>query len=174
MAKTKAQKQEALAVLQDKFAKAKTVVFVDYTGSSVEAITGLRQNAKDSGSEYLVAKKTLVSKAAQEQGVEGYDADSLHGNLGVLFGYEDEVSPAKLAKDFTKQVESFNILAGVMEGSFIQADAVNQLASLPSKEELLAKLVGSLNSPLSGLVGVLNGVQREFVQVLSAVADKKQ
>ncbi len=174
MAKTRAQKEEALASLQEKFVAAKTIVFVDYTGSPVEAITGLRHASREAGSEYLVAKKTLVSRVAQEQGIQGFDSNQLNGNLGVLFGYQDEIVPAKLAKDFTKKVESFRIMAGVMEGGFINADAVNRLAALPSKEELLAKMVGSLSAPLSGLVGVLSGVQRQFVQVLAAVADQKK
>lgn len=174
MAKTRAQKEEALSVLAAKLADAKTTVFVDYTGINVEAATELRRKAKEAGAEYLVAKKTLVSKAVQEQGVEGYDVSQLHGNLGILLGYEDEVAPAKLAKETSQKVESFNILAGIMEGVFIGQASVTQLADLPSKEELLAKLVGSLNSPLSGMVGVLSGVQRQFVQALSAIADQKQ
>jgi large subunit ribosomal protein L10 len=173
MAKTRQQKEEALVQIKEKLNNAKTVVFVDYAGLTVEQVTELRNLSRKGGSEYLVAKKTLLNRAANEQGIQGYDASQINGNLGILFGYEDEIAPAKIAKDFSKGKESFKILAGIMEGQFIAQDAVQQLASLPSKEELLAKLVGSLNAPLSGLVGVLNGVQRDFVRTLKAISEAK-
>jgi len=173
MAKSRQQKVEALSSVKEKLAAAKTVVFVDYSGLTVEAATALRRQSKEQGAEYLVTKKTLLAKATAEQGVSGYDCAALTGNLGELFGFTDEVAPAKLAKDTTKTSKTFKILAGIMEGSFINNLQVEQLAALPSKDMLLAKLVGSLNSPLSGLVNVFAGNQRGLVRVLQSIADSK-
>ena len=172
MAKTRQQKEEELALLKGKCADAKTAVFVDYTGTNVEGATQLRNNSREVGAEYLVAKKTLLSQAATEA-VEGFDATSLHGNLGVLFGFGDEVAPARIAKNFSKTIESFTVLAGVMEGKFIDSTKVNQLADLPSRDELLAKVVGSLNAPISGFVNVLAGNMRGLVTALKGIADSK-
>ncbi|MCC6638979.1 50S ribosomal protein L10 [Candidatus Falkowbacteria bacterium] len=161
MAKSRQQKEATLSKLQDSFAKAKTVVFVDYAGVTVEDSTKLRQNSKAAGSEFFVAKKTLIKRAIADNKISDFDDSVLQGNIGVVFGYDDVVAPAKVAKDFGKGKEKFSILAGIMEGAFLPKDAVMKLASLPSKQELYQKLVGTLNAPISS-----------FARVLSRIAEK--
>ena len=163
MAKTRIQKEETLAKLQDSFAKAKTVVFVNYSGLTVEDSTNLRKASKASGAEYFVAKKSLIKRAATEKGVKDFNDNSLTGNVGVVFGYEDEVAPAKAVKDFGKGKETFSILAGIMEGNFLDQATILQLASLPSKQELYQMLVGTLSAPISS-----------FARVLSRIAEKNE
>lgn len=163
MAKTLQKKQVELTKLEEKFPKAQSMVFVDYTGMTVGEATSIRKKAKASGTEYLVAKKTLMKKAAEKAGVQGFDGASLSGNVAVLLGYDDVIAPAKVASEFAKTSEHLKVLSGVMESSFINKAAVMQLASLPSKQELYYMLVSVLNAPIAG-----------FVRALSGIADKSK
>lgn len=172
MPKTKEQKQQILENLKDKLGKSKSVVFSSDNGATVQTIEELRQELRKNGAEYMVAKKTLLKMATKD--VEGENqVNDLTGSVGLTFSYEDEVAGANIVNKFAKGNEAIELSGGILEGSFIMPDMVKRLANLPSKEELLAKLVGSLNSPLSGMVGVLSGVPRSFVGVLSAIKDKK-
>jgi len=175
MAKTRAQKQEVIESLVDKFSNAKSAVFVDYKGISVTDAADLRQQAKDAGGEYLVAAKTLIQKALEQSGDKKdlVDPTQLEGNIALIFGFEDEVAPAKIAYDFGKGKEVFEIRGGIMGAQFMELSQVEALAKLPSREELLAKVVGSLNAPVSGFVNVLAGNLRGLVNVLNAVKDQK-
>lgn len=174
MAKTKAQKQEAIDSLVDKFSRAKSTVFVDYKGITVSDAADLRKEAKSSGGEYLVAPKTLMQKGLEGAKMDDLvDAKNLEGNLAVLFGFEDEVAPAKIAYDFGKEKDVFEIRGGIMESKFMELAEVQTLAKLPSKQELLAKVVGSMNAPVSGFVNVLAGNIRGLANVLNAIKDQK-
>jgi len=133
---------------------------------------GLREKASQSGVEVFVAKKTLLDIAAKEAGLEGVDPKQFSGSILTAVA-QDEVSAAKLLNELTKENEDVQLVAGVLEGKGIDAEEVAQLASLPGKEELLAKLVGSLNSPVSGFVNALAGNVRGLVTVLSAIQEKK-
>ncbi len=174
MAKSRAQKELTLATVTEKYGKAKSAVFIDYTGLTVADVTELRKKCKEQGAEYLVAKKTLFRKALEQQGMEiGSNLKVLQGNLGAIFGYEDEITPARITKEFGKGHEKMAVRAGIMEGKFIDVAMVKALSSLPSKQELLGKLVGSINAPVSGFVNVLAGNLRGFVRVLDAVRAQK-
>lgn len=173
MPKTKEQKQEALKVVQDKLKDSKATVFSSDTGSNVKTIEELRKELKDNDAEYLVIKKTLLKKAIENMG-ETDQLDSLNGSVAVTFSYNDEVSGAKILNKYAKGSEVLNLGGGILENAFIVPEMVKKLATLPSKEELLARLVGTLNSPLSGFVGVLSGTTRNFVGVLNAIKDKKE
>ncbi|PLX24822.1 50S ribosomal protein L10 [Candidatus Parcubacteria bacterium] len=172
MPKTKEQKKQILETLKDKLGKSKSVVFSSDNGATVQVIEELRQELRKNGAEYMVTKKTLLKKVTKD--IEGENqVNDLTGSVGLTFSYEDEVAGANIVNKFAKSNQAIELSGGVLEGSFIMPDMVKRLATLPSKEELLAKLVGSINSPLSGMVGVLSGVPRNFVGVLSAIKDKK-
>ncbi|MCD4761064.1 50S ribosomal protein L10 [bacterium] len=173
MPKTKEQKKEILQSLKDKIAKSKSVVFSSDNGLNVKISEELRKELKNSNAEYLVTKKTLLKLATKDLG-ESEIVNDLSGSVALTLSYEDEVSGAKVLNKYAKANESLELGGGILEGEFILADMVKRLASIASREQLLAQLVGSLKSPITGMVGVLNGVQRNFVGVLSAIKDQKE
>ncbi|MFA5128743.1 MAG: 50S ribosomal protein L10 [Patescibacteria group bacterium] len=173
MPKTKEQKKQTLAELEDNFKKSKAAVFVNFQGLNVKDVTALRNILRKEKIEYEVAKKTLLKLAVEKTGQEGVDPKSFDGNIAVVFGFEDEVMPAKVLNQFGATHEALKIIGGTLENKFIDAAKVMELANIPGKQELLAKLVGSINSPVSGFVNVLAGNLRGLVQVLKAASEKK-
>ncbi|RJQ34866.1 50S ribosomal protein L10 [Candidatus Parcubacteria bacterium] len=172
MPKTKEQKKQILDNLQEKLASSKAVVFSSDSGVTVQSVAALRKELRNSGAEYLVAKKTLLRMATKDVSGDS-QVENLRGSVGLVLSYDDEISGAKIANKFAKTNEAFVLSGGILEGAFILPDMVQKLATLPTKDQLLAKLVGTLNSPISGMVGVLSGVPRSFVAVLSAIKEKK-
>ena len=128
---------------------------------------------REAGVKYMVAKNTFIRIAAKEAGIEGLDSVLEH-NTALAFSAEDPVAPAKILNDFSKDHKALELKAGVLDGKVIAVDEVKALAELPSREELLAKLVGSMQAPISGLVNVLQGTIRNFVYTLEAVRQKKE
>jgi len=173
MPKTKEQKKQIVDDLADKLAKFKSLVFTDYKGLTVAEASAIRKLAREQGAEYLVAKKTLIQLALDKAGFKDIDVKNMTGNLALVVGFEDEVAPAKLAANFAKDHEALKLLGGIMENKFIDLAQVEALSKIPSKVELLAKLVGSLNSPISGFVNVLAGNLRGLLTVLNAIKDQK-
>ena len=166
-----AKKEAAIAELQRKLAGSTNLFLTDYTGLTVEQITRLRGELRKDGSSYAVVKNTLFSIAAADlaKTLEKY----LAGPTGVVFAGEDPVAPAKALKTFSDDVKAIGIKAAYIEGRIVDAKEVMVLASLPSKQELIARLVGSLASPLRGLVTVLSGNQSGLVRVLNAIREQK-
>lgn len=173
MAKTKEQKKQTLTELEDNFAKSKAAVFVNFQGLNVKDTTTLRNLLRKENIKYEVAKKTLLKLAAGKTGQEGVDPKSFQGNIAVAFGFEDEITPAKILNQFRATHDALKIIGGTFEKKYIDATKVIELANIPSKTELLAKLVGSINSPVSGFVNVLAGNLRGLVQVLKSISEKK-
>lgn len=173
MPKTKEQKKAVIQELKDRLQKIKSAVFVNFAGLKMKDAQKLREKSWAEGVDYNVVKKTLLKIALNEAGLGDFDTKKLEGNIGLAFGYSDELAAPKFIADFAKSNESIKILGGILEDKFIEAGEVKSLAALPSKNELLSKLVGSLASPLSGLFNVLQGNLRGLIQVLSAVRDKK-
>lgn len=172
MAITRSQKEEILQELVDKFKQAKSVVFAEYRGLTVKDVARVRAELRAKGVDYKVAKKTLLRLAAKEAGMEEIPNEVMEGPISAVFSFEDEVSGPKIIHTLGKELEGLTLKGGVMDGKLLtQADAV-QLASIPSREELLAKLVGSMKAPISGFHGVLYGTMRQFVGTLQAIADK--
>ena len=167
------EKAGKVAELKDLLTSSKGVVLVDYCGLTVAEDTELRSKMREAGVKYMVAKNTFIRIAAQEAGIEGLDAYLEH-NTAVAFSAEDPVAPAKILNDFSKDHKALEIKAGVLDGKVIGRDEVKAVAELPSREELLAKLVGSMQAPISGLVNVLQGTIRNFVYTLEAVRQKKE
>lgn len=176
MPKTKAQKVEAVAAIADRLHQSAGAVFADFTGVKINEIEELRKKSRAEGCEYLVVKKTLFKRAAKDESIS-FDASTITGALSILFGFSDPVAPAKVAKNFVKGHAAMRILGGLIrEADIVRAldqTGVSALGDLPSRDELRARMVGSIAAPLRGLVGVLQGNLRKFVYVLNAINKAK-
>lgn len=174
MPKTKVQKQEIVRDLTHKAAKAKSVVFAQFGGLTVKENEALRKELKKENSEYCVAKKTLLDLSFKDLKLENLSVKGMEGRIAAIFGYEDEVAPAKILSKFKKDLkEKIEFAGGILENKFLSKEEVTALSQLPSKQELYAKIVGSINAPVSGFVNVLAGNLRGLVTVLKAVSEKK-
>lgn len=170
---TKKQKQELVNDLAARLKEAKSAVFVDFKGLNVKDTTELKRALRKAQVEYEVVRKTLLDIALKQAGVEGAEARKLEGQIAVSFSAVDEVTPAKIIDTFAKKNENVKMVGGVLESKIMDAAQVKALAKVPSKEELLAQLVGTLNAPVSGFVNVLAGNIRGLVQVLGAIKQQK-
>ena len=168
MPKTKAQKIEKVADLTQKLGRAKSVVFADYQGLTMNQLSDLRNKLRDIGAELEVTKNTLIklSLPANYQ----LPATALEGPTATLFSYEDEIAPIKILVKAFKDAQKGSVKSGLLNNDILDASVINRLANLPTKLELQAKLVGSLSSPLYGLVNVL---LRNLVYVLNQIKQKK-
>lgn len=169
------EKQAVVSELKDKLSNTKGAVLTSYRGLSVAQDTKLRRKLREAGVEYRVVKNTLTRIAAREAGIEGLD-QYLEGPTAIAISNTDPVAPAKLLSDFIKEnkLQALEIKAGLVEGQVIDAGSVKALASLPPKEVLIAKMLGSMQAPLSGLVNVLQGNIRNLVYALEAVRQQKE
>ena len=172
MAKSRKEKESLVKTYAEKAKLAKSMVFVSFKGLKVKDEVALRKKCRDAGGEYMVVKKTLMNIALKDAGIK-VDTSDLSGDVGTVFGFEDEIVAPKIVKEFSKTNEALSPIAGILEQAFIDKSKVLALSQLPSKKELLSKLVGSLSSPISGFVRVLAGNLRGLVQVLKAVSEKK-
>lgn len=172
MSKTKVQKQAIVTELADKFRRMKSAVFTSIAGYTMPDADKLRAKGRKQGVDFVVTKKTLLLRALKDVGIEPPEG-SLQGSILTSIGFEDEVAPAKLIAELIKEKEAIKMIGGILEGKLVDAASVKQLAKLPGKQELLAKLVGSLNAPVSGFVNVLAGNLRAFVYALNAVKESK-
>jgi large subunit ribosomal protein L10 len=163
---SKKQKQEIINNLVDKLSRQKAVIFSDYTGLKVSQIQELRRELREKGIDYQVAKKTLIDLALEKAGFKNVRVKELPGQIALVFGYQDEVLPAKILYNFAKGNESLKILAGLVQGEYLESEAVINLAKLPSREELLAKLVSNVGAPLAGLINTLQGNLRKLIFIL--------
>lgn len=170
---TKQQKIELVKGLTGKIKASKSAVFVDYKGLKVKDSTDLKRSLRKAGVDYVVVRKTLLDIALKNAGIEGASIKALDGQIALSLSNTDEVSGAKIIDTFSKTNENVKMLGGVLGMQVMNADEVKALAKIPSKEELLAKLVGTLNAPISGFVNVLAGNLRGLVQVLNAVKEQK-
>lgn len=148
------------------------MVFVDYRGLSVEEMTEIRKELRAKGVELKVMKQTLFEIAANDAGAEIDMASIANHPVAIAFG-KDEVEPAKVIYEFAKKHENLEMVGGALNGKSISMDALKSLALMPSREEMYAKIVGSLASPLRGIASVLQGNLRGLVSVLSQYSDSK-
>lgn len=156
-------KKQAVADMVEKLKKAQSGILVDYRGLTVSEDTDLRNKLREAGVEYKVVKNTLTRFAANEVGFEELDP-VLNGPTSLALSYEDPVAPAKIIAEFAKGNEKLEIKSGFLDGKVISLDEIKQLASTPSKDVLLAKLLGSLNSPVSSLARVLQVIVDKGVE----------
>lgn len=157
--------------IKEKFSKAKTLAFVDYRGLTVAEDTNLRRQFREAGCEYKVYKNRLMLKALSDLGIE-CPANLLEGTTAVAIGYEDEVAPAKIVSDCVEKSKKMAIKFGILNGVRVDAQDIEALAKLPSKEVLIAKLLGTLNNTASSLCRVLTAPTRGLAVALNAIATK--
>ncbi|MEX1308368.1 MAG: 50S ribosomal protein L10 [Eubacteriales bacterium] len=166
-------KKQQVEEVKQKFEKSKSILFYDYRGLTVDEVSELRNQFRAAGVEYKVIKNNILRRAAKEQNIEGLDS-ILTGPTAAVFGYNDAVSGPKVLVDFVKKVKKTEIKVGVLSGDVVDVEQIKQLASLPTREELIAKLAGTLNAPIGGLAMALNAIPSGFARALAAVRDQKQ
>jgi len=171
--KVLAQKKEVVAQLKEKISGAVAGVFVDYRGLTVEQDTKLRNELRKGGVEYKVVKNTLTRFAVSGTDYESLDP-LLHGPTSMALSFDDAVAPAKILSEFSKKNAGFDIKAGFISGKVINANEIGELAELPPREVLIAKVLGGFNAPISGLANVLSANLRGLVVALNAIAEQKQ
>ena len=171
MALTKEKKQKNLKDLKENISKQKSIIFVDFSKVNSKDLFSLRKKLKEAGCVLKVGKKTLIRIAFGQSNISFWNKikNSIPGQLALVFGIEDELSPAKISNQFSKTNENFKILGGIFENRFIEKEKVLALANLPSREELLGKMVGSLLAPMSGFMNVLQGNIKGLIVVLSKI-----
>ncbi len=169
---TRLQKEELVKSLASKLKDSKAVVFSDFKGLAVKDMTVLRNELREKGIDFKVLKKTLISIALKDAGIE-MDLKKMEGQIAIAVSQGDEVEAAKIIAKMAKVNENLKIAGGILGKKILSTEEVMALSKLPSKDELLAKLVGTLNAPVSGFVNVLAGNIRGLVQVLKAVSEVK-
>ena len=162
MSKNRELKEQAVAEILEKVRGAQSITLVSYSGLTVEQVTNLRRQCREKGVQYCVLKNRLVKLALAEAGIEGVD-DLLNGPNAFVFSMEDPVSGPKVITEFIEKnkLQSLTVVGGVFEGKAADAATIQALAKMPSRDEMLAMLVGSLQSPMAGLVAVLEQIAEQ-------------
>ncbi len=162
-----ARKAEKITDMSELLSKSPLIILTEYRGMTVAEITALRKQLRPTGAEYHVAKNTLIKIAANKVGITGAD-DLLAGPTAVTFIGEDLVAGVKSVLSYARTSKTFIIKAGILQGQVIKSNQLEDLTKLPSKQELVAQMLGALQSPLYGLVNVLAATPRNLVNVLNA------
>lgn len=170
---TRQDKEKVLKDLIDAFKQAKSVAFGQYQGTNVKNMRELRKRLLAGKVKFKVARKTLMRIAAKDAGFSEIPAESMQGPIGLAFGMEDAIAPAKIIHEFGKVAETVKLVGAIFEGKLINAAEARAIATLPAREVLLARLVCAMKSPIAGFHGVLHALLRNFVYCLSEVAKKK-
>jgi large subunit ribosomal protein L10 len=155
-------KETKVSEIKEKLEKAQSVIMVNYQGLTVSEDTELRKNLREAGVEYKVYKNTLVTRAANDLGLEKL-VEFLEGPIAVALGYDDPTAPARILNDFAKVHKALELKAGLVQGEIYDQAKIKELASVPSKEVLIAKLLGSFQAPIS-----------KFAYLVSAIKDQKE
>lgn len=169
---TKAKKIEILGDLKEKLVNSKAVIFTDYSGVAVVDLHDLRKKLRVSRATFKVTKNTLLKKALSENSLE-IDEKIFTKPLAVSFDEHDEVVSSKIISEKAKETEKLEILGGIINGEFVGTEKITELAKMPSREELYAKVVGTIAAPISRFVNVLAGNLRGLVNVLNQYKESK-
>ena len=172
MNKNRQMKEAKVAEIKEKLEKSQSVILASYQGLTVEEITKLRRETQKLGGDYMVTKNTLAKIAVKGTEYEPL-TEKLSGPIALAFGFEDPVSPAKAVAKFIKETKKATIVGAVLDGKLLTEAETKALAELPSKEELYAKLLGSINSPASGIANSINAVLSQLTRAMAAVRDQK-
>ena len=167
------EKVDKVEELTAALSNAKAIYLADFTGMDVAKVTGLRNKLRDAEVGYQVVKNRLAKRAAAEAGISGLD-EHLVGPTAIAFTNEDPIAPAKILQDFADEDDTFSIKSGFMDGQILSPNEGEVLSKMPSREELLGKVLGSVQSPIYGLAGVLNGLLRNLVGVIGAIEEKQK
>ena len=166
-------KDQIIAEVKEKIARAKAMYFTDFTGVTVEEITELRREFRKSNVDYAVVKNTLARKALEA--VTGYDSvlDRLKLPTGIAFGYDDPIAPAKIIKKYREKNDKLKLKVCVIEKQVFDGAQLDQVAKLPTRAETIAAILGSIQAPMTGVVGAIHAVMRDLVSVIDAIEKKK-
>ena len=170
MAKTRAEKEQSVHELKEKFERTESVVLTDYHGITVTQMQELKNDLKPMNAEFTVAKNTLLSRASKEAKKE-LPQEYLKGPTAILLSFDDPIEPIKKLAEFIKKYELPIIKSGLFEGKLLTKEGVVELSKITSKDKLYARVVGALNSAISSLVNVMSGNMRNLVYVLSAIKE---
>ena len=165
------EKKKLVEELKEKIGAAQSIVIVDYKGLTVFEDTELRKTLREANVEYRVLKNRLMQKALNELGYTEFD-EALNGPTAVAFAMTDPAAPAKILLESADKTKKVSIKCGMVDGAFITPDGVKELATLPPKEVLIAKLLGTMSAPISGLARVLNETIAGLARVLNQIAEK--
>ncbi len=166
------QKKQQVSSLTEDFKKANVGVLVNYSGITVENDTKLRKQLREANCQYKVVKNTLLKLAFEQAGIEGME-DLLHGDTAIAYSDNGYTEAPKILSDYAKTSDTFKIKAGFIDGARVDAQSIDELAKLPSKEVLVAQVLGGLNGPIQGFANVLSGTIRGLVVALNAIAEKQ-
>lgn len=169
----KAAKASLIDELKDEICRSTVAIVTDYRGLTVDEITTLRRSLQENDAEYTVMKNTLAKIAVKDTEYEPL-SEFFKGPTAVVLGRADQVAPAKALTQFIKKAKKVNIKGGLLDGKLLSENEVKQLADLPSKEELYARILGGLNSPATGLAMGISGVTRALAIALSEMVKKQQ
>ena len=153
-------KKGVVADIKEKFEKAQSAVLVDYRGLNVAEVTDLRNQLRKAGVEYAVLKNTMINLAVKDMGIDDVKTH-LEGPTAVAFGYEDAIAPAKILSEFIKKSKKMSIKCGVCDGAYLDEAGVQALANTPSREVLIAKIMGSMMSSVSKFVYALEAIRKK-------------
>lgn len=169
----RSEKEQIVEEVAEVVGRASGMFFTDFSGLTVEQATELRREFRKSGVQYRVAKNTLIRKALEN--VTGYDKvyDKLAGPTGVAFAFDDAVAPARIIKKFSDKHKKLSLKICVIEKQVYDGARLDELAKLPTRKDLMAGILGIIQSPLAGVPTVLNAVMRDLVSVIDEVGKKK-
>jgi large subunit ribosomal protein L10 len=175
MAITRAAKEQAVATLAQELGRIKLAVMTDYRGLTVREVEDLRKTLREQGITYRVTKNTLLRLAAgQTPGLKDLDQKAFTGPMALALGYDDEVAPARIIFQYAKKHDALEIVGGITaDGHLLTAQDVKALATLPTREQLLAQVVGTIAAPLTGFVGVLQANVRSIINLLNALQESR-
>lgn len=166
-------KQEVVSEIKEAIQNSKSLSIVEYRGLTVEQVSDLRAKYRAEGVNYKVYKNTMVNIALKELGYEDYE-EYLTGPNGFVFSNDDMVAGPRITVDFAKANDKLEVKAGFIDGKVVDAEGVKALAKLPTREVLIAQVLGGLNAPISGFANVLQGTIRNLVYALNAVKEKQE
>jgi large subunit ribosomal protein L10 len=171
----RAQKEALVAELRERMERAPVMYLTDFTGLSVKAMTRLRRSLRDSGAEYVVVKNRLARRVFTEVGGMPDVSSGLEGPTGLVFGYQDAVAAAKVLSDFAKENDNRPVFKlGIMDRKVLGPEQIKKLASLPTREQLLAELAGALQAPLAALAAALQAKVQELAGLLEALRAERE
>ncbi len=169
---TREQKEQLVEKAVKDLDQAKSVILVNYQGLRVNEIQELKKKLREQGIGFQVIKNTLFKIALKKEGIS-FDEKLLDQPVAIVWGAQDEVVPAKITFEFKKEAEKLEIIGGLINRDFVDVSLIKQLAALPSRDELYARLIGSLNAPMHRLVNVLQGNLRSLVYILKQYQEQK-
>jgi large subunit ribosomal protein L10 len=168
------EKEVVVSEIAEKVSRAKSVFFADFTGLTVAEANELRRELQKSNADYCVVKNTLVRKALEN--ASGFDKvmGSLRGPTAIAFGYDDPISPAKIIRKFIEKHEKPRVKVCVVENLVYDGSRLAELSKLPSRQELVVSILGSLQAPIVGVINVVQAVTRDLINVIGAIEEKKK